>query len=64
MVKVSSQDGVMVRLELSILSQENKCTLFMMLTLMVLLQSVAQVIPRESCQVVLKEKSEYGESDN
>jgi len=64
MVKVSSLDGVMVRLELSILSQENKCTLFMMLTLMVLLQSVAQVIPRESYQVVLKEKSEYGESDN
>ena len=64
MVKVSSLDGVMVRLELSILSQENKCTLFMMLTLMVLLQSVAQVIPRESCQVVLKEKSEYGELDN
>ena len=64
MVKVSSLDGVMVRLELSILRQENKCTLFMMLTLMVLLQSVAQVIPRESCQVVLKEKSEYGESDN
>jgi len=64
MVKVSSLDGVMVRLELSILSQENKCTLFMMLTLMVLLQFVAQVIPRESCQVVLKEKSEYGELDN
>ena len=64
MVKVSSLDGVMVRLELSILNQENKCTLFMMLTLMVLLQSVAQVIPRELCQVVLKEKSEYGESDN
>ena len=64
MVKVSSLVGVMVRLELSILSQENKCTLFMMLTLMVLLQSVAQVIPRESFQVVLKEKSEYGESDN
>ena len=64
MVKVSSLVGVMVRLELSILNQENKCTLFMMLTLMVLLQSVAQVIPRESYQVVLKEKSEYGESDN
>jgi hypothetical protein len=64
MVKVSFLDGVMVRLELSILNLENKCTLFMMLTLMVLLQSVAQVTPRELCQVVLKEKSEFGESDN
>ena len=64
MVNLSSLVGVMVRLELSILSQENKCTLFMMLTLMVLLQSVPQAILRESCQVVLKEKSEYGESDN
>ena len=64
MVNLSSLVGVMVRLELSILNQENKCTLFMMLILMVLLQSVAQVIPKESYQVVLKEKSEYGESDN
>jgi len=64
MVNLSSLVGVMVRLELSILNQENKCTLFMMLILMVLLQSVAQVIPKESYQVVLKEKSEYGELDN
>lgn len=64
MEKLYYLDGLMEKLELSILNQENLCMLLMKPIIMELLPFLLHQIAVELFQEEVREKSEYGELEN
>jgi len=64
MENLFSQDGMMVRLDLSFLNQENFFSPSMMHTIMESLPSLELTIAKRSCLVEWRVKSEYGELED